>query len=115
MRLNVLALLVAVIGVLVWPAPGPWADSAVVVSLGADLAEAQRQEMLDYFGVKKATGSLRIIEVTNQEERAYLHGLVSEEVIGKRAISSAYCEILGPGEGAGRDPLYYLGYSLYVC
>lgn len=75
------------------------ADSAMVVSLGADLSETQRQQMLDYFGVKNKRESLRIIEVTNQEERSYLKGLVSEDVIGSRAISSAYCEILPPGEG----------------
>lgn len=79
------------------------ADSAIVVSLGADLTEPQRQQMLDYFGADQKLESLRIIAVTNQEERAYLKGLVAEEVIGSKAISSAYCEILPAGEGIQVD------------
>ncbi|HHY81213.1 MAG TPA: DUF1002 domain-containing protein [Clostridiales bacterium] len=68
-----------------------------VVSLGANLSDKQREQILDLFGVKES--EVEIIEVTNQEERAYLEGLISEDIIGKRAFSSAYVEILDAGEG----------------
>lgn len=69
----------------------------VVVSLGANLDADQRKEILDLFGVKE--DEVELLEVTNQEERDYLSGLVSDEKIGKRAISSAYVEFLGEGQG----------------
>lgn len=74
-----------------------FADSRDVVSLGANLTESQKQDMLDLFGVDETQAE--IIEVTNEEEREYLEGLVSEEKIGTRAISSAYVRILEEGRG----------------
>ena len=73
------------------------ADSRNVVSLGANLDKDQRQQMLDLFGVRE--GDAEIIETSNKEEREYLQGLVSQDKIGSRAISSAYVEILDEGEG----------------
>ena len=73
------------------------AEGEVVVSLGADLTQAQRDEMLELFGVKE--DEVTIIEVTNEEERNYLEGLVSEKTIGTRAISSCYVKPLEEGEG----------------
>lgn len=68
-----------------------------VVSLGANLSDEQRTEILALFGVEE--GEAKMLQVTNQEERDYLEGLVSDEKIGKRAMSSAYVEILEDGEG----------------
>lgn len=68
-----------------------------VVSLGADLSEKQQQQMLELFGVK--ADEVKIIKVTNQEERDYLEGLVSGDKIGTRAISCAYVKPLPEGEG----------------
>lgn len=73
------------------------ADSRDVVSLGANLTDSQKQDMLDLFGVDETKAE--IIEVTNEEEREYLEGLASEEKIGTRAISSAYVRILEEGRG----------------
>lgn len=73
------------------------AEGEVVVSLGADLTQAQRDQMLELFGVKE--DEVTIIEVTNEEERNYLEGLVSEKTIGTRAISSCYVKPLEEGEG----------------
>lgn len=73
------------------------ADSRNVVSLGANLDKDQRQQMLYLFGVRE--GDAEIIETSNKEEREYLQGLVSQDKIGSRAISSAYVEILDEGEG----------------
>ncbi len=68
-----------------------------VVSLGADLNEKQQQQMLELFGVK--ADEVKVIKVTNQEERDYLEGLVSNDKIGTRAISCAYVKPLPEGEG----------------
>ena len=68
-----------------------------VVTLGANLDQAQRQEMLDLFGV--TADEVPVLEVTNQEERDYLEGLVPDAQIGSRAISSVYVEILDAGDG----------------
>ncbi|HZK34305.1 MAG TPA: DUF1002 domain-containing protein [Bacillota bacterium] len=93
---KILSLLIIGLILLASPLYGQ-ADSRNVVSLGANLDEGQREQMLDLFGVNE--GDAEIIEVTNQEERSYLEGLVSEEKIGTRAISSAYVEILDEGDG----------------
>lgn len=73
------------------------ADGTEVVSLGANLSEEQRGQILEVFGVEE--DDVIIIEVTNQEEREYLEGKISESVIGTRAFSSAYVELLDDGEG----------------
>lgn len=72
-------------------------DAEIVVSLGADLNEDQQKEIMDLFGVKE--DEVKILKVTNQEERDYLKGLVGEDKIGTRAISSAYVEPLEDGQG----------------
>jgi uncharacterized protein YpuA (DUF1002 family) len=74
-----------------------FAKGEEVVSLGADLTQEQRQQMLNLFGVKE--DEVTIIEITNQEERDYLEGLVSDKTIGTKAISSCYVKPLTEGEG----------------
>lgn len=74
-----------------------WAQGEEVVSLGADLTQKQQEQMLDLFGVDAE--EVEIIYVTNQEERDYLEGLVSDKKIGTRAISSAYVKPLAEGDG----------------
>lgn len=68
----------------------------IVVSLGKDLTSEQRKQMLNQFGVDE---SVKIIEVTNEEEREYLGEYIDEKLIGTRAISSVYVEKLPEGEG----------------
>lgn len=72
------------------------ATGEVVVSLGKDLNQAQRSQMMDVLG---AGENVKVIEVTNEEERKYLGGHVDSSIIGTRAISSAYVETLKEGEG----------------
>ena len=72
-------------------------EGEIVVSLGADLNEDQQKQMLELFGVKE--DEVKVLKVTNQEERDYLKGLVGEDKIGTRAISSAYVEPLEAGKG----------------
>lgn len=74
-----------------------YADGENVVTLGKDLSDSQKEDMLDLFNVKK--DQVNIIEVNNEEERKYLEGIASEAQIGKKTISSAYVELLEEGKG----------------
>lgn len=74
-----------------------YADSDTVVTLGKNLDEAQRKQILEIFKVDK--DKTTIIEVNNQEEREYLEGVASEEQLGKITMSSAYVELLEEGSG----------------
>jgi uncharacterized protein YpuA (DUF1002 family) len=69
---------------------------------GADLTDAQRSEVLKFFGFKNID-DIKIIEVTNQEERQYLGEYIDSSKIGSRAISSAYVEKLKLGAGITVD------------
>lgn len=73
------------------------ADSSKVVTLGADLTAAQKQTVLDYFGVKKDEAV--ILEVNNLEERKYLQGIASEAQLGTKTFSCAYVEPAKKGNG----------------
>ena len=63
--------------------------------LGADLNEQQIAAVYQAFGVQR--GTVTELKLTNAEERSYLQGYVSEDVIGTRAISSVYVELLAAG------------------
>lgn len=67
-----------------------FADSSKVVTLGANLSQEQKDTMFKYFGVEK--NAVEVIEVNNTEERQYLEGIASEDVIGTRTYSCAYIE-----------------------
>lgn len=74
-----------------------YADSSTVVTLGKNLNDDQRKQMLEIFDVEE--NKTTIIEVNNEEERAYLEGLATEEQLGKLTLSSAYVELLEEGSG----------------
>lgn len=74
-----------------------YADTSVVVTLGQDLTQDQKNQMIGLFHVKK--DEVTLIEVNNQEERRYLEGVASEAQIGTRTISSAYVELIDEGSG----------------
>src|SRR5699024_2246952 len=78
-----------------------FADAAEVVSIANDIDMTQREEMLDIFGVNE--DEVRMITVTNQEERMYLEGIAPEEQIGNSTISSAYVQFLDNGSGIEVD------------
>mgnify|MGYP000957593326 CR=1 FL=1 len=67
-----------------------------VISLGKNLSEEQRKQMLFLFGANEGA---KIIEVSNEEEREYLGEYIDEKLLGTRAISSVYVEKLPEGEG----------------
>jgi uncharacterized protein YpuA (DUF1002 family) len=71
-------------------------ENNVVVCLGKNLSESQRNQMLNYFDVDK---NIDIVEVTNEEEREYLGKYVDEKLLGTRALSCAYVEKLDEGKG----------------
>lgn len=70
-----------------------------VITFGADLNRAQRSVLAAEFGVNLARSDVAVVDVTNAEERKYLQGLVPDDVIGYRAISSAMVEMLPAGRG----------------
>lgn len=77
----------------------PDVEQTEVVTLGANLNQAQINKMFDIFGVEQDDPDVKILKVTNQEERQYLKGLVPDKQIGTRAISCVYVKILEEGKG----------------
>ena len=67
-----------------------------IVTLGADLKESQKSEMLREM---KASEDAKIIEVTNAEEYKYLGDVLSSKEIGNKAISSAIVRYEKAGSG----------------
>ena len=63
--------------------------------LGGDLNEQQIAQVYQAFGVQR--GTVVELKLTNAEERSYLQGYVSDSLIGTRAISSVYVELLPSG------------------
>ncbi len=65
--------------------------------IGADLSEDQILTVYGQFGLTR--GEVPELTVTNAEERDYLEGLVSEDIIGTRSISCVYIRLLEEDEG----------------
>jgi len=78
-----------------------YADSSTVVTLGKNLNNEQRNQILEIFNVKE--DETTIIEVNNEEERRYLEGVATEAQLGKITMSSAYVELLEEGSGINVD------------
>lgn len=75
------------------------ADAAVgdqIVTLGTNLNQQQRQEVLQYFGTKQ---NAQIIDVDISEEREYLSGKVPEAQIGNSTNSCAMITYTSKGSG----------------
>lgn len=90
--------LLLMVGLLITVFPLAAAASAQeVVSLGANLTQQQKEEILNYFGVDEQ--GVRVITVTNQEMREYLTDLVPEKQLGTTAYSSAYVTLTSEGSG----------------
>lgn len=71
------------------------ADAYKNVTLGADLTDSQKQEMLKYFGVTKEEAN--VLEVNREEEAKYLKGVATDKQIGTRSISCSYVEPTNEG------------------
>ncbi len=103
-KIFLLAVIVVLLGTVylrseIIPAGTGQEQPQAVISLGEDLTPQQKDTVMKYFQAWEKGKNLRYITVSNQEERTYLEGVVDEELIGSRAISSAYCELLDKGKG----------------
>ena len=96
---RILALCLLFVLLFAVPARAVDADSSVCTVIGADLTNAQTEEVYRTFGI--ARGSVQELSMTNAEERAWLQGYVEESVIGTASISCVYIQLLP--EGAGTD------------
>ena len=65
-----------------------FADATKVVTLGADLSDAQKQTMMKYFNV--SADKVQILTVTNQDEHNHLDNIAPQEQIGSHTLSCAY-------------------------
>ena len=85
-------------GLLLMPTAS-YADAAVgdqIVTIGTNLNQQQRQEVLQYFG---AGDNAQIIDVDISEERAYLSGKVPDAQIGNSTNSCAMITYTTKGSG----------------
>lgn len=92
---RLLVAFMAVVMVLSVPAKEVYADAYKVVTLGGDLTDKQKQDMLKYFGVDEE--SANIIEVNIDEERKYLEDTAGSDKIGTKSISCSYVEPASSG------------------
>ena len=65
-----------------------FADATKVVTLGADLSDAQKHTMMKYFNV--SADQVQILTVTNQDEHNHLDNIAPQEQIGSHTLSCAY-------------------------
>ena len=72
------------------PINNVYADSFKSVTIGYDLTNQQKEDMLKYFGVDNNSAS--VVEVTSDEEKEYLGDTVSKDQIGNKSISCSYIE-----------------------
>lgn len=84
-----------------------------IVSVGANLNDAQMETVLNELNVPKDT---EIIEVTNEEEYKYLGEVIPKSKIGSKAISSSMITYTAPGSGLKidvSDNINYITESTY--
>lgn len=97
MKKKLLSALV-LLGLLAMPTAS-FADAAVgdqIVTIGTNLTQQQRQEVLNYFG---ASDNAQIIDVDISEERQYLSGKIPDAQIGNSTNSCAMITYTKSGSG----------------
>ncbi|OBR95063.1 MULTISPECIES: DUF1002 domain-containing protein [Clostridium] len=88
-----------------------YADAYKVVTLGGDLTDSQKQEMLKYFGVTKQDAN--VIDVNIDEEKKYLGDVASSDKIGTKSISCAYVEPTSSGGlNVSTNNIYWVSSSM---
>ena len=65
-----------------------YADAVPVITLGADLTDAQKEKIFEFFGA--GPDDTMVVEINNAQERQYLEGLVADDIIGTRTLSCSY-------------------------
>lgn len=82
----------AMIAMSVMPVPA-FADSQRIITIGADLSQSEEDTVLDFFGLTEDDlDQMQVIEVTNEDEKSYLSGVISDAVIGNETLSCSYIE-----------------------
>ena len=81
------------------PVPGAYADSSsTILTLGADLTNSEQDTVLDFFGLDdEDLEEMEVITVTNEDEREYLEGTLSDSVIGYKTLSCSYIQLTSSG------------------
>ena len=93
--LSILMLIALFVGL---PSAPAFADAEMRRTvIGADLEDSQIETVYRSFGIER--GTVPELRLTNAEERAALAGSLDEAVIGTRAISCVYFELLPEGSG----------------
>lgn len=84
------------------------------VVIGADNSDSQISSVYNTFGISR--GDVTELTLTNSEERQYLEGVVSSDVIGTKSISCVYIKILAPGSGLDvtTSNITWCGKEMYV-
>ena len=85
---NMIAALLCSAGLVAGSVNLVFADATKVVTLGADLSDAQKQTMMKYFNV--SADQVQILTVTNQDEHNHLDNIAPQEQIGSHTLSCAY-------------------------
>ncbi len=78
------------------------------LALGADLSDAEKATVLDYFGLDSTDGC-EVLYVTNSEEHKYLDDYVDTDQIGSKALSSVLIK------QQGSDENYVTTYNIGYC
>ena len=65
-----------------------FADASKVVTLGADLTDAQKQTMMKYFNV--SSDQVQVMTITKEDEHKHLDNIAPQSQIGSRTLSCAY-------------------------
>lgn len=86
----------AISAALLVPGTMAYADSQEVVTIGADLNEAQKNAILQYFGIYGK--NIETITINNQDERNHLASYIPIEQIGTRTYS---CALVQPTTSGG--------------
>ena len=84
------------------------ADSMMVVTVGADLTEEQKNMILRYFNV--AGQSYTTITVTNDDEWRHLGGYMSRDIVGYKTIS---CALIRPSGQNRESDLCHFEYDRF--
>ncbi|MBZ9606544.1 DUF1002 domain-containing protein [Clostridium estertheticum] len=94
--MGVLALgVILTASLLATPIKNVYADSYKSVTIGYDLTNQEKENMLKYFDVDRNSAS--VVEVTASEEKKYLGDTVSRAQLGNKAISCSYIEPTSTG------------------
>lgn len=87
------ALMVATMAVIGVAPSVALADSSRMVTLGVDLTPEQRATVLKFFNLTEDDlKDMEVINVNNQDERRYLEGTLSDDIIGWKTYSCSYIE-----------------------